>query len=82
MSEARKIPGTFSGSEDSWNLFWIQEMLILLGRKCLEPTLRYMTAGAIMSQVATDAGGHQPGHPAAQVAVLAEPEGQMEVVWA
>ena len=33
-----------------------------------------------MPQVAADVRGHQPVHPAAQVAVVAGPQGQVEVV--
>ena len=55
-------------------------MLIFLSGKRLEPTLPDVTAGAITPQVATHVRGHQPVHPAAQVAVLAGPEGQVEVV--
>jgi hypothetical protein len=53
-------------------------MLIFLGGKRLEPALPDVAARAITPQVATHVRGHQPVHPAAQLAVLAGPEGQVE----
>ncbi len=55
-------------------------MLVFLRGKGLEPALPNVTAGAMTPQVATHVRGHQPVHPAAQFAVLAGPEGKVEVV--
>ena len=55
-------------------------MLIFLCGKCLEPALPDVTAGPVTPQVAPHVRGHQPVHPAAQVAVFARPKCQVEMV--
>ncbi len=57
-----------------------KDMLIFLVLERLESTLPYVAAGAITPQIPANVGGHQPVHPAAQLAVLAGPDGQVEVV--
>jgi hypothetical protein len=55
-------------------------MLIFRDGKCFEATLPDMTAGSIMPDVAANVRGHQPMHPATQIAVRSGPEREMQVI--
>src|SRR5438876_7694605 len=55
-------------------------MLVFFDGEALEPTLPHVTTAAIVPMVTAHMGGHQPLHPAAQVAVLVWPDHQMEMV--
>ena len=55
-------------------------MFILLDGKGLEPALPDVTTGLIASPVLTDMRGQQPVHPAAEIAIVIGPQGQMEMI--
>ena len=57
-----------------------QQVLIFLDRKRFEPALPDVTAGPVTPQVAAHVRGHQPMHPAADIAVLARPEREVEMI--
>ncbi len=57
-----------------------EEMQIVLNREGLEAALPDMSAALIVLVITPHVTGHQPLHPAAEVAVLIRPEHQMEVI--
>jgi hypothetical protein len=55
-------------------------VLVTLDRESFESALPDMSAEVVMSQLTAHVRGHQPVHPAAQVAIVAGSEGEVEVV--
>ena len=57
-----------------------EQVLVLIDRKRLKTPLPHVAAAVVVPMVAADMGGEQPLHPAAQVAVAARPEHEVEMV--